>query len=190
MKYILTFILILVCAGCTPLVVKEPIGNNYAVEKLKDFEGIWILKSHNEESSIVHLRMIDEKGKFQYLHVEWDEGSQHFKLDESEVVIKKGTKYGILNYTMDDQEHNPHNLLLVTLFQLNENGNIEYWYTNAEKIDALLSSGLIETEELDDTTVMTAEPNRIIHFLESNFDHIFDTESTVTVKKLVQPGGR
>ena len=183
MKIILAS-LILWAVGCTPLVVKKPIGSNYNPEQLREFEGTWVLKSEGEEPKVIHLKLLNDQGRFRKANVEWNEKEKWFDVLESDVILKKGNEYGILHFAKDDEEDNPHGLILITLFQIKDNGDIEYWYTSKDGAAELLESGILKTESIDGDPVIIDQPKKIIQTLESRFDDIFDPNSTTTAKKL------
>jgi len=188
MKTILTFLLLL-SVGCTPLVIKEPIGSNYTPEQLKEFEGTWMLEQNGEASALIQLKLINEEGHFRTAYVEWDNEEQKFQLNENEIILKKGNEYGILHLTSEDEEENPHDLLLITLFRITEKGKIEYWNTISNETEAFLNSGILKTENIDGDIVIVDKPEKIIQILEPKVVHLSDPDCVTTATKLVRQDG-
>ena len=63
MKLILA-LFIFFAAGCTSLLVEEPIGSDFTPEQLSDFEGSWFISNKGDISQIIDLKKIDNIGTF------------------------------------------------------------------------------------------------------------------------------
>ena len=183
MKLILT-LFIFFAAGCTSLLVEEPIGSDFTPEQLSDFEGSWLISNKGDISLIIDLKKIDNIGTFKTASIEWNDDEKTFDLDEGKVILKKGNKYGILHIMDDEFQKSERKYLLITLFKTREDQKIESWLPSNKSIKEFLSSGALKTENVDGDIVITDKPQRIIDQLESNFQLIFDQESSVILTKI------
>ena len=183
MKLILA-LFIFFAAGCTSLLVEEPIGSDFTPEQLSDFEGSWFISNKGDISQIIDLKKIDNLGTFKTASIEWNDDEKTFDLDEGKVILKKGNKYGILHIMDDEFQKSERKYLLITLFKTREDQKIESWLPSNKSIKEFLSSGALKTENVDGDIVITDKPQRIIDELESNFQLIFDQESSVTLTKI------
>ena len=183
MKLILT-LFIFFAAGCTSLLVEEPIGSDFTPEQLSDFEGSWLISNKGDISQIIDLKKIDNIGTFKTASIEWNDDEKTFDLDEGKVILKKGNKYGILHIMDDEFQKSERKYLLITLFKTREDQKIESWLPSNKSIKKFLSSGALKTENVDGDIVITGKPQRIIDELESNFQLIFDQESSVILTKI------
>ena len=183
MKLILA-LFIFFAAGCTSLLVEEPIGSDFTPEQLSDFEGSWLISNKGDISLIIDLKKIDNIGTFKTASIEWNDDEKTFDLDEGKVILKKGNKYGILHIMDDEFQKSERKYLLITLFKTREDQKIESWLPSNKSIKEFLSSGALKTENVDGDIVITDKPQRIIDELESNFQLIFDQESSVTLTKI------
>lgn len=182
-KYLLALFLVL-AAGCTPLIVREPIGSNFSPEELKAFEGTWKLEPKDQDPIVIHLKNLDAEGRFRSAVVEWDKSKRNFDLNTSELLFKKGGKYGILHLAQDDTEEIPEGLFFITLFQIRDDGKVTYWGTKAKGAEKFLESGVLKTETVDDNLILTDEPAKIIQALESGIEEIFDVGNPTLATKL------
>jgi len=195
MKLILA-LFIFFAAGCTSLLVENPIGSDFTPEQLSDFEGSWFISNKGDFegswfisnkgdiSQIIDLKKIDNIGTFKTASIEWNDDEKTFDLDEGKVILKKGNKYGILHIMDDEFQKSERKYLLITLFKTREDQKIESWLPSNKSIKEFLSSGALKTENVDGDIVITDKPQRIIDELESNFQLIFDQESSVTLTKI------
>ena len=183
MKLILA-LFIFFAAGCTSLLVEEPIGSDFTPEQLSDFEGSWLISNKGDISQIIDLKKIDNIGTFKTASIEWNDDEKAFDLDEGKVILKKGNKYGILHIMDDEFQKSERKYLLITLFKTREDQKIESWLPSNKSIKEFLSSGALKTENVDGDIVITDKPQRIIDQLESNFQLIFDQESSVILTKI------
>ena len=183
MKLILA-LFIFFAAGCTSLLVEEPIGSDFKPEQLSDFEGSWFISNKGDISQIIDLKKIDNIGTFKTASIGWNDDEKTFDLDEGKVILKKGNKYGILHIMDDEFQKSERKYLLITLFKTREDQKIESWLPSNKSIKEFLSSGALKTENVDGDIVITDKPQRIIDELESNFQLIFDQESSVTLTKI------
>lgn len=183
MKLILA-LFIFFAAGCTSLLVEEPIGSDFTPEQLSDFEGSWFISNKGDISLIIDLKKIDNIGTFKTASIEWNDDEKTFDLDEGKVILKKGNKYGILHIMDDEFQKSERKHLLITLFKTREDQKIESWLPSNKSIKEFLSSGALKTENVDGDIVITGKPQRIIDQLESNFQLIFDQESSVILTKI------
>ncbi len=183
MKLILA-LFIFFAAGCTSLLVENPIGSDFTPEQLSDFEGSWFISNKGDISQIIDLKKIDNIGTFKTASIEWNDDEKTFDLDEGKVILKKGNKYGILHIMDDEFQKSERKYLLITLFKTREDQKIESWLPSNKSIKEFLSSGALKTENVDGDIVITDKPQRIIDELESNFQLIFDQESSVTLTKI------
>jgi len=183
MKLILA-LFIFFAAGCTSLLVEEPIGSDFTPEQLRDFEGSWFISNKGDISLIIDLKKIDNIGTFKTASIEWNDDEKTFDLDEGKVILKKGNKYGILHIMDDEFQKSERKYLLITLFKTREDQKIESWLPSNKSIKEFLSSGALKTENVDGDIVITDKPQRIIDQLESNFQLIFDQESSVILTKI------
>lgn len=183
MKLILA-LFIFFAAGCTSLLVEEPIGSDFTPEQLSDFEGSWLISNKGDISLIIDLKKIDNIGTFKTASIEWNDDEKTFDLDEGKVILKKGNKYGILHIMDDEFQKSERKHLLITLFKTREDQKIESWLPSNKSIKEFLSSGALKTENVDGDIVITGKPQRIIDELESNFQLIFDQESSVILTKI------
>lgn len=183
MKLILA-LFIFFAAGCTSLLVEEPIGSDFTPEQLSDFEGSWFISNKGDISQIIDLKKIDNIGTFKTASIGWNDDEKTFDLDEGKVILKKGNKYGILHIMDDEFQKSERKYLLITLFKTREDQKIESWLPSNKSIKEFLSSGALKTENVDGDIVITDKPQRIIDELESNFQLIFDQESSVTLTKI------
>lgn len=183
MKLILA-LFIFFAAGCTSLLVEEPIGSDFTPEQLSDFEGSWLISNKGDISLIIDLKKIDNIGTFKTASIEWNDDEKTFDLDEGKVILKKGNKYGILHIMDDEFQKSERKYLLITLFKTREDQKIESWLPSNKSIKEFLSSGALKTENVDGDIVITDKPQRIIDQLESNFQLIFDQESSVILTKI------
>ena len=183
MKLILA-LFIFFAAGCTSLLVEEPIGSDFTPEQLSDFEGSWFISNKGDISLIIDLKKIDNIGTFKTASIEWNDDEKTFDLDEGKVILKKGNKYGILHIMDDEFQKSERKYLLITLFKTREDQKIESWLPSNKSIKEFLSSGALKTENVDGDIVITDKPQRIIDQLESNFQLIFDQESSVILTKI------
>jgi len=183
MKLILA-LFIFFAAGCTSLLVENPIGSDFTPEQLSDFEGSWFISNKGDISQIIDLKKIDNLGTFKTASIEWNDDEKTFDLDEGKVILKKGNKYGILHIMDDEFQKSERKYLLITLFKTREDQKIESWLPSNKSIKEFLSSGALKTENVDGDIVITDKPQRIIDELESNFQLIFDQESSVTLTKI------
>lgn len=183
MKLILA-LFIFFAAGCTSLLVEEPIGSDFTPEQLSDFEGSWLISNKGDISLIIDLKKIDNLGTFKTASIEWNDDEKTFDLDEGKVILKKGNKYGILHIMDDEFQKSERKHLLITLFKTREDQKIESWLPSNKSIKEFLSSGALKTENVDGDIVITDKPQRIIDQLESNFQLIFDQESSVILTKI------
>ncbi len=183
MKLILA-LFIFFAAGCTSLLVEEPIGSDFTPEQLSDFEGSWLISNKGDISLIIDLKKIDNIGTFKTASIEWNDDEKTFDLDEGKVILKKGNKYGILHIMDDEFQKSERKHLLITLFKTREDQKIESWLPSNKSIKEFLSSGALKTENVDGDIVITDKPQRIIDQLESNFQLIFDQESSVILTKI------
>ncbi len=183
MKLILA-LFIFFAAGCTSLLVENPIGSDFTPEQLSDFEGSWFISNKGDISQIIDLKKIDNIGTFKTASIEWNDDEKTFDLDEGKVILKKGNKYGILHIMDDEFQKSERKYLLITLFKTREDHKIESWLPSNKSIKEFLSSGALKTENVDGDIVITDKPQRIIDELESNFQLIFDQESSVTLTKI------
>ena len=183
MKLILA-LFIFFAAGCTSLLVENPIGSDFTPEQLSDFEGSWFISNKGDISQIIDLKKIDNIGTFKTASIEWNDDEKTFDLDEGKIILKKGNKYGILHIMDDEFQKSERKYLLITLFKTREDQKIESWLPSNKSIKEFLSSGALKTENVDGDIVITDKPQRIIDELESNFQLIFDQESSVTLTKI------
>jgi len=183
MKLILA-LFIFFAAGCTSLLVENPIGSDFTPEQLSDFEGSWFISNKGDISQIIDLKKIDNIGTFKTASIEWNDDEKTFDLDEGKVILKKGNKYGILHIMDDEFQKSERKYLLITLFKTREDQKIESWLPSNKSIKEFLSSGALKTENVDGDIVITDKPQRIIDELESNFQLIFDQESSVILTKI------
>lgn len=184
MKYLLP-LLFLLLTGCTPLLVKEPVGENFTKTELDKFEGSWVLQNEDKEPAVIQLKKIDNEGRFQSAYVKWDDENNEFSIESSEIILKKGNKYGILHLFDNNKEENPEGLIVITLFEIKSDGHIVYWNTESEVAEAFLESGILRTESIDDDLVIVDESQKVIEILESKHKEIFDLDSIVELTKIV-----
>lgn len=173
MKNTLLLLSLLLMVGCTPLIVKEPVGFNYSPEELERFEGAWLLTLEDEEHVVINLKKTGENGEFKSGNLEWDDENQTFKPEITELVLKKGNEYGILHLRSEEHEED---LYIITLFKINDEGVIHYWSTDSEKAQEFLDSGKVKTEEIDGGQVISDIDENIIRELEANHGDIFAPE--------------
>lgn len=186
MKIVLLTFYALLLTGCTSLLVREPIGTNFTPEQLKSFEGEWLLHAYGEKPIITELKKVDDDGCFRVAYMNWDADDQEFELNQSEVILKQGEEYGILHFKSIDGSDIPNDLLLITLFEVNEGDEIVYWITKTDEAKEFLDASTLEKEEVDGEIVIVDTSERIVKELEINRHIIFDTNSSVTLTKIVQ----
>lgn len=184
LKYFLALLIVLL-TGCTPLIVREPIGKNFSPEDLKAFEGVWKLEQTDEDPFLIQLVALDTEGRFRCASVEWDSSKESFLMSTMEVVLKRGEKYDVMHLSKDDSGDIPEGLFYITLFKIREDAKVMYWATKPNETTAFLESGVLETVTLEEKLVITDEAPRIIEALESSFEEIFDVEDPTVATKVL-----
>jgi hypothetical protein len=181
MKYVFALLLV-VASGCTPLLVKEPVGSKFTSEELNELEGTWMLQQSGKEPTPVHLKKVNDTGLFRTAHVEWKNREKYFQLHQSDLILRKGEEFGILHLVHKDDAGHP--LFLISLFKLDADGKLRHWTTDNEAAKKFLESGQLKTKEVAGELVIMDEPEKVVRVIESSFEQIFDVDQVTKATKL------
>jgi len=172
---------LLYSAGCSSVMIEEPLPGNPEPFDQRSFEGTWLF-----DGNVVELKF-GSNGTAKIAGLEWKD--DQFQLWQQELIVTKGTRHNFLSLRAEENGELMEDYFFAA-YTFSDNGDLIVWIPEEDAFEKLVSEDVLEGSvtkgKSSKNILITSPPAKLLEILNDRKNReLFDYTEPIVFRKLI-----